>query len=235
MKLDTKTNMSDQIVQVLLSEIISDKMKPGDAMPSERSIMRELGIGRLSCREALAKLSGMGIIESHHGKGTFLTQLDSSSINPEILNLLQKHKHISNMDIIQTRLMIEPTAAAMATENASDTQRKQILDLVNGELHSLDKLSLVERANHFAKIDIHFHQTIAEISGNPLLPLLLKCVHELLLRVRLEALILKPDIAIRALADHKKIGTFIKQGDIENARTAMERHIRLRGKELLRD
>jgi len=58
---------------------------------------------------------------------------------------------------------------------------------------------------------------------------------ELLLRVRLEALILKPDIALRALADHLKIAMAIRDGDSEGAKQAMERHIRLRGKELLKE
>ena len=60
-------------------------------------------------------------------------------------------------------------------------------------------------------------------------------MHELMLRVRLEVLILRPDITQRALADHRKIAAAIAAGDDKGAEAAMKRHIRLRGKELLKD
>ena len=76
---------------------------------------------------------------------------------------------------------------------------------------------------------------VAAAGGNPVFPMLLKDIHELLWRVRFEVLIIKPDITSRALVDHRKIATAIAEGDSKEAEEAMERHIRLRCRELLQD
>ncbi len=65
--------------------------------------------------------------------------------------------------------------------------------------------------------------------------MLLKNMHELMLRVRLEVLILHPDITRQALVDHKKIAAAIVDGDAKGAEEAMRRHIQLRGNELIKD
>ena len=155
-------------------------------LPSERELMREFGVSRLACREALAKMQGMGILKARHGKGVYLTDIRSMSVNPAVLRLLQVYGDISNANVLQARLIIEPPSAGAA-------------------------------------------------SGNPVFPMLLKDIHELLWRVRFEVLIIKPDITSRALVDHRKIAAAIAEGDSKEAEEAMERHIRLRGRELLQD
>lgn len=231
----TNTSISDRIAEALLDQIMAEKLPDEKALPSERELMRQFNVSRLACREALAKLRGMGIIKARQGKGAFLADLDNSCVTPAILKLLQVHGHISNADVIGARLLIEPVAAGWTAKNADTSQKAKILSQTKAEIRCFEKLSLVERARHFAEVDISFHQSIAIASGNPILPLLLKSMHELLLRGRLEVLILKPDIATRALTDHKKIATAISLGDAEDAEKAMRRHIRLRGKELLEE
>ena len=233
MDVHAKTNISDRVAAVLLDRIIAGQLDKGEPLSSERELMREFDVSRLTCREALAKLRGMGIIESRHGKGAFLTDMDNSCITPTTLKFLQAHGHISNDNVIEARLIIEPVAANRAALNADSSQKEQIFKQANKDRLSLEGLSIVERASHFAEVDISFHQSIASASDNPVLPLLLKSMHELLLRVRLEALILRPDIAIRALADHKRIASCISQGNAEEAQKAMQRHIHLRSRELL--
>ncbi|MDY6913135.1 MAG: FadR/GntR family transcriptional regulator [Planctomycetota bacterium] len=233
MDVHAKTNISDRIADALLERIMADGLGAGQVLPSERELMHEFGVSRLACREALAKLRGMGIIQARHGKGAFLADLDNSSLTPAILKLLRVHGHICSADVIDARLIIEPKAASLAARNANSAQRKGILNQVRDDLHNFEDSPIVQRARRFGEIDLSFHQSIAAASGNPILPMLLKSMHELLLRIRLEALILNPDIASRALADHKKIALAIGARDAQAAEKAMKSHIRLRGKDLL--
>lgn len=235
MDVHVKTSISDHIVEELLERIRTNKLTAGDLLPSERTLMHEFGVSRLACREALAKLQGMGILKAHHGKGVYLADIKSLSVNPAVLRLLQVYGNISNNNVLEARLIIEPPAAALAAQQAGPDEKNAISKGVQDTEQDLSNLPLLERVQRFAEVDVAFHQAVASASGNPVLPMLLKNMHELMLRVRLEVLILKPDITQRALADHRKIAAAIAAGDAEEAEAAMERHIRLRGKELLQD
>jgi len=230
-----QANIADRIAEDLVDRILSDNFDIGEFLPSERNLMQEFGVSRLVCREALAKLRGMGIIKTRHGKGAFLADVKEAAVNPATLRILKAHGNISNTDVLQARLIIEPEAAGLAASHRNRTQSEQIYRQAEQAVGEYANLPLVERTQRCAEADVLFHQAIAAASGNPLLPMLLKSMHELLLRVRLEVLILKPDIVSRALADHLKIAMAIRDGDSEGAKRAMERHIRLRGEELLKE
>lgn len=66
-------------VRHLLEEHIDTKLHPGDAIPSERSLVTALGVSRVTVRQAIADLVEMGRLERVHGKGTYVTgpQVDS--------------------------------------------------------------------------------------------------------------------------------------------------------------
>lgn len=62
-----------QIVQQLRELIEEENIQPGDKLPSERVLTERLEVGRSSVREALRSLELLGLIETKHGGGTFLT------------------------------------------------------------------------------------------------------------------------------------------------------------------
>ncbi len=230
-----KKSISDKIVEELLDHIRTNELSAGDVLPSERDYMRDFGVSRLAYREALAKLQGMGILRAHHGKGVFLAEIDSVSVNPAVLRLLQVFGNISNEDVLEARLIIEPPAAALAAVRAeSDTRDSIFQDVIDMEKNIIN-LPLLDRVQKFAEIDVKFHQAVAAASGNPILPMLLKNMHELMLRVRLEVLILHPEITRKALDDHKKIAAAIVACDAKGAEEAMRHHIQLRGNDLIKD
>lgn len=70
--------------------IVQHDLAPGDPLPTETTLARELGISRNSLREALKALATAGIIETRHGLGTYVGQ---ASLGPLIdgmaFNLLQ--------------------------------------------------------------------------------------------------------------------------------------------------
>lgn len=62
-----------------LEELIDTGLKPGDAIPSERTLVAGLGVSRVTVRQAIADLVEVGRLERVHGKGTYVTgpQVDS--------------------------------------------------------------------------------------------------------------------------------------------------------------
>lgn len=55
-------------------------LRPGDALPTEDRLSEEIGVSRLSMREALKALDSLGIVESRHGEGVYVKAFSFDSI-----------------------------------------------------------------------------------------------------------------------------------------------------------
>ncbi|MGJ3507816.1 GntR family transcriptional regulator [Enemella sp. A6] len=60
-------------VRALLEEMIATEIGPGDAIPSERALVNDLGVSRVTVRQAIADLVESGRLERIQGKGTYVT------------------------------------------------------------------------------------------------------------------------------------------------------------------
>jgi GntR family transcriptional regulator len=64
-----------QIQQNLCEQIRSGQLKPGQLMPSEQEIASQLGVSRMTARQALKSLCNRGLAFSQRGKGTFVSRM----------------------------------------------------------------------------------------------------------------------------------------------------------------
>lgn len=71
-KIEAKTKYS-QIIEQLLNLIKKGVYKAGDQLPNERALSEQMGVSRGALREALKALIVLGIIESRHGDGTYVS------------------------------------------------------------------------------------------------------------------------------------------------------------------
>lgn len=62
-----------QIQQFLLEQIHSGVFKPGEAISSEQEISAQMGVSRMTVRQALKSLCSEGVLYSQRGKGTFVS------------------------------------------------------------------------------------------------------------------------------------------------------------------
>jgi DNA-binding GntR family transcriptional regulator len=53
--------------------ILSGELKPGDQLPSEVILAQEMGVSRVTLREAAKLLENAGLISRQNGVGTFVT------------------------------------------------------------------------------------------------------------------------------------------------------------------
>jgi len=64
----------------LLGEIAVGRLRPGDALPSEKKLAEMLRISRHTVRQALSELEREGAVERVHGKGTFVVDRAAESV-----------------------------------------------------------------------------------------------------------------------------------------------------------
>ncbi|GAA3225033.1 GntR family transcriptional regulator [Nonomuraea helvata] len=63
-----------QLAVILRDQIASGQLRSGRAIPTEKVLMEEHGLGRDSVRKALGLLREAGLIEAVQGRGTFVTE-----------------------------------------------------------------------------------------------------------------------------------------------------------------
>ncbi|MEV0594463.1 GntR family transcriptional regulator [Nonomuraea cavernae] len=61
-----------QVMRVIQERIESGEYAPGDMLPSETQLVRELAVGRTTVVRALQTLAMQGWIEREHGRGSFV-------------------------------------------------------------------------------------------------------------------------------------------------------------------
>ena len=81
----------DQIVSQIKAQILSGKLKEGDALPSLRTLARELRISVITTKRAYEELEREGFIVSFTGKGSFVAGADTELIREEHLRRLEVH------------------------------------------------------------------------------------------------------------------------------------------------
>src|SRR5215471_3539788 len=67
-----RTPLLHQIQEEIKGYVIRNNLRPGDPLPSEGDLARQLGIGRNSVREAVKSLEVLGILEARAGSGLFV-------------------------------------------------------------------------------------------------------------------------------------------------------------------
>ncbi|MEF1435486.1 GntR family transcriptional regulator, partial [Neisseria gonorrhoeae] len=67
--------VADVVAERIERLIVDGVLKTGQALPSERRLTEKLGASRTALREGLKLLRARGIIETSHGKGSFVARL----------------------------------------------------------------------------------------------------------------------------------------------------------------
>ncbi len=63
-----------QVVDHVRGLIAIGELRPGDRLPPERELARELKISRSSLRAGIGFLSAMGVLKSRHGASPFVSR-----------------------------------------------------------------------------------------------------------------------------------------------------------------
>jgi GntR family transcriptional repressor for pyruvate dehydrogenase complex len=200
-----------------IERLILKKLRPGDKLPSERELAETLGVSRSSIRDAIRSLELMGMVEPRQGAGTIVREITSNSVANPLANAL-KHKEELMSELLDFRLMLEPSLASRAAAHASADEISEMEDILKRQAGKLrvGESTIAE--------DSEFHYAVALASGNSVVLKVLDTLMDLLRETRERSLQVegRPQ---KSLAGHNRILAAIKRHDAEAAKAAMRRHI----------
>jgi DNA-binding GntR family transcriptional regulator len=188
---------ADRAYLAIRGLIVSLELAPG-AVIDERALMERLGLGRTPIREALRRLAQEQLVEVFPRRGMFVTNVDVRDL----------------ARISEVREALEPEAARLAAERATEEERDALDDLGNSIVRGADLMALDER----------IHRAVYAAAHNHLLEKTLGEYYVLALRIWMIALE-RAEALEDAVEAHRDLIRAVVAGNGDRAAELMRAHV----------
>jgi DNA-binding GntR family transcriptional regulator len=203
--IDSRETFKDKAYAALRNVIMSSDIYRSrtDIRLDERQLAQDFGISRTPVREAMAQLEREGFVRSVPRRGVYVVRKTKQEV----------------IELIQAWAALESMAARLITEHASDEDiaglRRMFATFEGDKLHA--------QLDDYSEVNIAFHQSIIELSGNQAL---IRLAANLFTHMRMirGATIGEDDRADRSIRDHMNIIQALEARDTERAEDLVRQH-----------
>lgn len=205
----------NQVVTRVERAIRLGTLVPGDKLPAERVLAADLGVSRMTIREAIRVLEARGYVETRRGAhGGTMVRLNLVSKEKVREQLLDRVDHLRS--IFEFRQAVECAAARLAASR----RQPEHLDLIS---ESIDEMEASTDLHEFRRADSTFHLRVADAACNPLIA---ESVEDARVAMFLPVDALEFEVALmRSLQDHRRVFSAISRSNEGLADKAMAKHI----------
>ncbi len=193
----------EAILQALRADIISQQLKPGQAI-REDDLAQRYGISRTPIRELLRRLEQEELVRVVPHHGAFVSELTQKDVE----------------EVLDIRLLLETAAARVAASKITPEQRKVLNDIsrvMEAAVRSQDSILSFEA-------DSRLHDLILVAAGNSRARRIISNLMGQILRIRFISGH-KPGRINTTVAEHKRIVRALLDNDPEGAERAMRVHL----------
>lgn len=214
----------DHVVEEVLQAILRGDYPVGSELPAAEKLAEGFGVSMTVIREAMRVLRSQGLVEVFQGKRPLVAAVDSSATVSMLGLSLGRAGRMQ--DLMQVRWVLEVEVAALAAEHAT---KDQIARLAAAVEEMRDGTTIDRQID----ADVTFHRTLAEATGNPLFPILLRSLEDLLREFRRRSIEAR---SVRSgIKEHAAVLRAVRARDPRAARDAMVRHMKLAEKTLQKE
>ncbi|HEY4894169.1 MAG TPA: GntR family transcriptional regulator [Reyranella sp.] len=203
--IDSRETFKDKAYTALRNVIVSSDIYRSrtDIRLDERQLAQDFGISRTPVREAMAQLEREGFVRSVPRRGVYVVRKTKEEV----------------VQMITAWAALESMAARLITQTASDADiaglRRMFATFEDDKLHA--------KLDEYSEVNIAFHQTIIELSGNQVLIRLAENLFTHMRMIRRET-IGEDDRIERSIRDHMNIIQALEARDTERAEDLVRQH-----------
>lgn len=219
--IERKPALPDEVARLLRHDIVHGTWQAGAKLPSEQTLCQTYGVSRPVIREAISRLKYDGLVDSHQGRGVFVSKDGvgrSFRIDVENLDDQQELQHI-----LELMVAVEVGATGVAASRRSAEDLDDIRACLEGMTAAIeDQRSGVDE-------DLGFHTAIVRATGNPFfieLSSFLEARARKFIRTARTNTARFEGLAHEVQNEHQAIFDALVAGDEAEARSAAERHLR---------
>jgi GntR family transcriptional repressor for pyruvate dehydrogenase complex len=160
-----KPLLSQEVEKYLRQSLTRRVYKPGNKLPSERELVDQFKVSRVTIREALRNLQTCGLITVKRGinAGVYVSELNSDPITENFKNLVRFGK-TNFVHLLDARLYIEPQAACIAASCRTNEDIEILTELLDTAERTVEMSCKESRL-----INVRFHCEVAKVTKNPII------------------------------------------------------------------
>lgn len=213
--------ISAEIVEQIKSAVRAGRLAPGDQLPSERELTRQLGVSRVSVRDALRMLEATGLVEVRVGArgGAFVTAPAPELVGEGLADMLML-ADVPPADVTEARMVFELGMLRLACERADEDDLAALEEVCDRAEAAL------EAGAYDPSLSAEFHTRIARCTHNQALALLAESLQGPLRSSLRQARRVDPATGRRGALEHRALVGAIRAADVEEARAIMSEHLR---------
>lgn len=214
------TRVSGGIVDQIKTAIRERRLAPGDQLPAERDLTRQLGVSRVSVRDALRTLEALGLIEVRVGArgGAFVTAPAPTLVGEGVANMLLLAS-VSAADVTEARRVFELGLLPLACERATAEDVEALERICDRADENL------ARGVYDPAVSAEFHTQLARCTHNDALALIAEAFQEPLAGSLREARRVDADTGRLGAFEHRELAAAIRARDVATATAVMTEHL----------
>ena len=205
------SSATDQVFGYLSRGIAAGTWKPGEKLPSEAQLCRQLGASRVTVRSALSRLAGLGQVRSQQGRGTFVCRPAPPDAPGNLLGL----GGADRLSVFEFRKIIESESAALAAIRATSADVTEMEQSILGMESGQSDEAVAEQ-------DMAFHCLVARASGNEVILRVFQLMRSTYIRMFEDNVSL---LGKTGTEHHRRILLAIQTRDMQTARSCMLDHL----------
>ncbi len=215
-----RETLAERAAASVMDYIQARDLQPGALLPSETSLMTQLGVSRAVIREAVKSLQGQGVVEVINGKGAVVRPIDPAMLHTFFARAMRiQRKAILELMEVRRGLEVECATLAATRRTAEDVaQLERTAAAMRARLRDLEA---------YGDLDVALHLSIAAASHNDMLYHLVESLRAALQDTIREGLRLpRTDAQLDHMqATHEALVEAMRRGDAEEAGRVMATHL----------
>ncbi len=215
-----KLSATQKTINELKKYLESDEARIGDKLATEKEVCERLKVGRGTVREAFRDLEAEGYLSIKPGKGAFIVRKTQNNTDALVSWFTKNRGRIQ--DYVEFRNIMEPAAARMAANRATDADIKNLTDV---HMSFIDTAAVMDDEK-LAYLDEEFHTVVMRMTGNEVMQMINQSVNKRIMNFRFQTFKIRHNVD-NAIAAHGKILRAISDRDADVAEMYMKRHIEL--------
>ena len=208
--------LAEEIASRIEAEIVGLGWPIGRVIGSEADFIRKYEVSRAVFREAVRLLEYHMVARMRPGPGGGLVVMEpNSDVVARAMALYLSYAGVGSKQLLEVRGVMEGHAAALVAANISKVQQGRLKAFLADECDHVEQSFLYAR---------NFHLQVAEMSGNPVIALFVRCLVDLTAQ-QTTPLKARREAARRVNDVHSRVADAIISGDAELARRRMTKHV----------